>query len=657
MPSKCYRWSIIQARIAKLLLLHVAVSFIIAFARFNEFTTWGKVEWGAMDDAYGHEPSYAYEEPPPYSPIRRNGTNDFLIGKASPEAAGKEDGIVVRIARTWTRTTAMNAKPRKIARTTSDFLQHRTWPAVKDTTTTHVIPAISSAPQTTWSFIVNWIWKPIANYPLKASQFWGLLLLVLGIVPFVVYGSFMTSYDYGEAFFSNAFAAKTLGCGDSFGVPQNSTVGGWEALFVLDWTFGKFSFARVKTIDVAWDMVIGRGVQGIFWAICYRVFTDSLLRLIERHPASFETFKSICLEGAGLGSSCMLAKQLFRNRSIRTWFLFFYLVLSSFYVMSIPPLLGAMTGYDSTQIAWVSIDSSDNIIPSAQIEHPYVIYGTHNQSFESPICDSTTPELRDWYYHQQDMDKYCDCQLPNKTILSIQQWNYYYYSLSYYDAHFNEKYDRDACNPRFEGNDKTYTPTWGRDSGYERAKSWTQMNCNDTFQVELPNHNNYSMYDLNFTTYGFCFQNKSYDYNVLSQTTRCLPDTANPTYAWGFSSALMGAVIIINFAWCISMWILWQDAMLAKMVRDGYRMSPLRAAFALTDAARRRTGVRAENLVLRDRKLLRKELGRRKGKREAVVEKEVFEEALGEDAEGGKESGMRIRRRLVEGKKEDRGEV
>ena len=43
-----------------------------------------------------------------------------------------------------------------------------------------------------------------------------------------------------------------------------------------------------------------------------------------------------------------------------------------------------------------------------------------------------------------------------------------------------------------------------------------------------------------------------------------------------------------------------------------------------------------------------------------MVEKEVFEEALGEggDAEGGKESGMTIRRRPVGGKSEvDYGDV
>lgn len=607
-----------------------------------------------MDDVYGTPRSPVYEEPPPYSPIRRNGTNDFFIEK-SGEATEKGDGIVVRIVRSWTRTTSVNSRPGKIVRTTSDYLQHRTWPAVQKTTN-HVTPVVSSASRTTWDFVSKRVWPAVRGYPLYASQFYGCMLLLLGIVPFVVYGKMMRPWDT-ESFYYNAFAKKTLGCGDSLGTPQNMTVEGIEALFVLDWTFGQLSFARVKTINIAWEMLVGRGIQGVYWAICYRIFTDALLRLIERHPASYETFKSISLEGAGIGSSLMLAKQLFRNRSIRTWFLFFYLLISSIYVLGIPPLLSAVAGYDGTQIAWVSIGSPDNIIPSSQLQNMCVLTAAKGKKFDEPLCNPI-PELEDWYYHQQDMSKYCDCQLPNKTVLPFYDWQYYINTHYYEDANH---YNIDDCNMRFPGNSKLYNSTWGKDSNYARAATWGEYNCNDTFEVTLPNNEKYSMYDLSFDPYGFCFQNKSYDFADLSASTRCLPDTANPSYAFGFSSAMLGVILIMNLTWCLSMWAVWQDAMFARLVQQGYRMSPLRAAFALTEAAKRRTGVRGEGLVLRERKLLRRELKRGKGKREATVGIEVFEEGPGgeREVEEGGGRGMRIRRKPVGGREEpdDYGDV
>ncbi|KAJ4354245.1 uncharacterized protein N0V89_005979 [Didymosphaeria variabile] len=593
-----------------------------------------------MDVSYGNEPSLAYEEPPPYSPVR--GSGDGLLGEK------KEDGIVVRIARTWTRTATTHVAPKKIARTTSDFLQQRTWPAIRDTTTTHVTPVISSSSRTTWNFVQDRMWSRIREYPLKATQGWAVLLLGLGIIPFVVYGALNRGW-YGT-FYYGAFAAKTLGCGDALGVPQNATVEGVEALFVLDWKFGQFTFARVKTIDVAWDILVGRGVQMIFWAISYRVFSDALLRLIERHPASFETFKSISLEGPGLGSSWILLKQLFRNRSRRTWFLFFYLLLASLYVLSIPPLLGAMTGYDGTTIAWVSIGDADNIIPSSQVQSSYAVYGTWNQSFDQPLCDITTGGLRDWAYHKMDMEKYCDCRLPNGTILPFSEFQYKYNSFSYDGTPTEDPYKLDDCNFRYDGQSGVYQSTWGRDSFYGPAKDWGTYKCNDSFPVTLPNGNTYSMYDLNFTTAGYCFQNKTYEYLDLVDSTRCLPDTAHPSYQWGFSSAMMGVLFIINLVWCLTMWVVWQDALRARLVKNGYRMSPLRAAFVLTEAARRRTGVGVGGLVLREKTMLKRELRRRNGRKEALVHKDIFEEGSGEgDTESGKGDVFRIRRRPVAG--------
>jgi len=128
------------------------------------------------------------------------------------------------------------------------------------------------------------------------------------------------------------------------------------------------------------------------------------------------------------------------------------------------------------------------------------------------------------------------------------------------------------------------------------------------------------MYDLKTSSWGICWEGKAYDRTALEETARCLPDTANPSYQWGFSSMLMGINMIINMIWCLSMYVVWQEAMLnSELVRSGFRITPLRAAFVLTEVARRLTGLHGEELIQKEKGVLFKE---RKDK--VVVDKKVL---------------------------------
>jgi hypothetical protein len=210
------------------------------------------------------------------------------------------------------------------------------------------------------------------------------LVATCGILPLLMLGHFVD----GNGVFYGIFSDKIQTCGDSFGTPQNATVTGIEKLFVLDSTFGKFSFSQAKTMDVAWDIMIGRGVQMFAWWIGYKVFSDALLRAIERHPASFEIFQRIALEGPSLLSLWTLIKEQWRSKSRRTKALFFYIFLSTLYIISIPMFLSAMTGYDSTSIAWVSLDNhnQNNIIAASMLQQAWVVKAAGNDTFGDGLC-------------------------------------------------------------------------------------------------------------------------------------------------------------------------------------------------------------------------------------------------------------------------------
>lgn len=188
------------------------------------------------------------------------------------------------------------------------------------------------------------------------------LIWVCAIIPFIILG-----YVPGRAsFFNDVFTSKTLPCGETAYQPVNNTVSGIEGLFVLDATYGGFPFSTVKIIDITWDVMVGRGAQLLAWWISYKVFSDAILRVIERHPTSYRVFFEICLHGPSFPALWTMLKDLFRTRSKRTWSLYFYMVWSIIYVITLPIMLSAMTGYTNTSIAWIDADDSNEIMPASR---------------------------------------------------------------------------------------------------------------------------------------------------------------------------------------------------------------------------------------------------------------------------------------------------
>jgi hypothetical protein len=262
--------------------------------------------------------------PPPYTTTWGNN----VISEADLMKKERRD----RIARTFTYSS-IRESAETLNHTTQTIVKNRIWPSSK-------------------RFMRFW-WQ--------RRQLLALFLLITcAISPFMALGfSIRYTGDYYSngligVPFSGIFSPKVITCGYTFAPrPQNSTVTGIEELFTLDFTFGRLTFSQAKVLDVAWDLGLGRGVQLVAWWVSYKVFSDALLRVIERHPATYETFMTIMLDGASMSSMWALFKDLFRTRSKRTKWLFFYLFLSTFYVLSIPIILGAMTGYVATAVPWV----------------------------------------------------------------------------------------------------------------------------------------------------------------------------------------------------------------------------------------------------------------------------------------------------------------
>ena len=246
-----------------------------------------------------------------------------------------------------------------------------------------------SRPQTLYDRHVRWVPRiPPSLIPaIRTTKLLGWVQLAAVLLVFFLAVLPLTIFFW---YYRHSFSAKVLSCGESFGMPQNATVRGVEALFTLDATWGRFSFSQAKVLDVAWDLVIGRGAQAVVSIINYFVFSDALLRLVDRHPTSFGTFQHVGLNGAAATSMMAVAKDVFRTNSKRSVALFVYILLSMGYVLSLPTVLSAMTGYSSTSVAWLALGNDEQqIVASEEVQSGYTFYNYGNTTLNSICVDYT----------------------------------------------------------------------------------------------------------------------------------------------------------------------------------------------------------------------------------------------------------------------------
>lgn len=129
----------------------------------------------------------------------------------------------------------------------------------------------------------------------------------------------------------------------------------WDprTIFAISLGFGSFEFTVAKGIDVAFDLIVGRGGQLLLSLIAYPVFTDMLLYSMETRSATYAYFSAIAFDTVSVSTMSQISKDLCRqpkgNRSLRTVLIPIGLLLASVYILAFPTLASAATGYITSQ--------------------------------------------------------------------------------------------------------------------------------------------------------------------------------------------------------------------------------------------------------------------------------------------------------------------
>ncbi|KAK7532815.1 uncharacterized protein J3D65DRAFT_532498, partial [Phyllosticta citribraziliensis] len=340
----------------------------------------------------------------------------------------------------------------------------------------------------------------------------------------------------------------------------DDSITGIQGLFMIDRTTGAFEFWVVKLIDILWDLFVGRGLQWLAGWISYVVFSSALLRAIEASPIPYRTFIRLSLGTPSIASIWSLLADLSRYSRKRSTLLFVYVALASAYVLAMPTLFGAMTGYINKSTSFTNLpDSGGQFVHTDSLSLGFLAEGL--DGFSNKTCVETTDavvrKMRARLYN-------CKWSPERRSkLMSL-------------------------------GPAKT-------------CKESQQAFCSEETGFMLGGHN-YTFWEIyNATTHSrslnmagelYCYGTTAYVFpEGISKSSQCLPNTDNPGYQWGFSALLSSVVLIVQLIWGCTMYIVWVEAQVnSRLLRSGYRLTELRGAFAFAAAAEATTGMEASEL-------------------------------------------------------------
>ena len=124
-----------------------------------------------------------------------------------------------------------------------------------------------------------------------------------------------------------------------------------------------YSYTEVKVIDLAWDLLVGRGGQLVFAWLAYHVFRAVVANLMEEGEVGYDLFACVAFHSGSVPALLTTLRHTFGwapvPRTRRAMWYCLAMAMVTLYIAIMPTLLSAMTGYTSLYFPYlINISSS-----------------------------------------------------------------------------------------------------------------------------------------------------------------------------------------------------------------------------------------------------------------------------------------------------------
>ncbi|KAK2025729.1 hypothetical protein LX32DRAFT_675167 [Colletotrichum zoysiae] len=370
--------------------------------------------------------------------------------------------------------------------------------------------------------------------------------LALGWIAALVY----LLYYIGIA--SNGWGSGACQPDGSFDVFQNDyNLWSVSGFFQITLAWGRFSFADAKAIDVAWDVVFGRGGQALLASISWGVFADYTTISMQARPVTYQTFQTIFLQDQpGVYSTFYLARDFVRSRGLQSRAMMVIMVFVAVFVLLFPTLGSAMTGYSANNDAYIK-GYDGTLIPFSDFKVAgYVIHDAQRINMTGEVVLTYPYAIRDvqkyGFYGLEDKESVWMGQSLPAPVLNI-------------------------------------SASWLLPSAALYGWNWTD-----------PRTGRQPFIDGSRVAYAA--GNKTYPLSYLKANGSCQPmsdpglgaDSVRESYEWGFSYLQLYMLIGLLMAWTLCLVYMWTKARLTMRMRRRYDVpKDYKGVLELSDAIRK----------------------------------------------------------------------
>ncbi|OJD34185.1 uncharacterized protein BKCO1_2500035 [Diplodia corticola] len=315
--------------------------------------------------------------------------------------------------------------------------------------------------------------------------------------------------------------------------------------------FGKYSFAQAKSIDLAWDIGVGRIGQMVLAYVSYLVITRTMLHAMETTAIPYHLFVDLSfLDPSSMATLWSIVTVTPKSQLWKAWkgplLVVAYIIA---YLTAFPTIVSAMTGYITTFSARVEFGDASVDYESDEILPVQLKIGNCSIFNQSNGCNI--------YY------------LPGSTPKNG-FWEIIETGETFDDTIFYELESAYNCQ---------LDPNYSRSCG--------TLNISDSILKIDP------LDSLNITYLPgiWAYNGEMYNGEYIEKHGHCQPEKE---YQWGFSFQLLFIFSILNLIWAVSLWYLWLSARGDYNVQTRY--GKYRAAVDLVGVAKEALGNRVEEM-------------------------------------------------------------
>ncbi|KAK3691325.1 hypothetical protein LTR37_018686 [Vermiconidia calcicola] len=125
------------------------------------------------------------------------------------------------------------------------------------------------------------------------------------------------------------------------------------------------TFTHVKVMDIAWDVVVGRGGQAVLMLCAYRLFRRVIRMLMQQSEVGYDVFSAVAFNTGSLESFLALARHFVLGaawhpipRTRRTLWAYSGMAIATIYIIAMPSLIASMTGYTTHYAPFLDYSNS-----------------------------------------------------------------------------------------------------------------------------------------------------------------------------------------------------------------------------------------------------------------------------------------------------------